>query len=892
MTQDSTPREINVEAHAGLIFANRESILEHWCALVRVDPSEPASQFIRSQLDASILALANWFLGTDPFGSTMGLQWSSIKPTKELTVGAIVSMSLLPEAVRQSISHEHVDHGLSLLPHVSGFVAEMTHRLLEDVNVGFDEDRWDQIARNVESRYETQRVERVRRLSVLIEIAHAVSAGQDLESLFAQVQRSVIQLSGSDHAEISLLDPASGLLRCYLVYADGRRQHELEQTLIHEGLPRVVHETGEPLVVSDYVKACQEHGIPHSPVLSPASQRAWMGAPMRQSEEIIGVISVSGALTSYEPEDVELLAAIARQTAVALDNRRLIEVQRRHVAQLSAINQLARETADLQDAETLMQIAADRIHQNFDFGLVTVFRTSPGGDNLIMEARAPIGSDQEDEGLSISITPGSIVGDVALKRSAALYPDIREVEIFQPTPITRNTRSEMAVPIIHSGNLLGILDVQSEHPGAFDRHDLTTLQTIADQISIGLENSRLFSGEAQRTRELRLMLDTTRAASSSLLLDEVLERLAEGLASAAGTSNCLIHLYDADERCFTPAVLFQPVNDETAGMFEDWYRQLPVDDWAELLQVLNDPFPQLICPFYPGRSQKQTCSSAIVIPLRTRQRTLGLAIVASTVTPESGYPLEQMRLLQGVADSAALAVENARLYARAHGLAIAEERGRLAQEIHDTLAQGLTAISLQLDLADSYLPEKPDQAARNVHRALDLTRQNLDEARRSVLDLRAADVHQMSLPDAVSQLLRRLGDEGDIRFEFVNDGLTSRLSARVEVGLYRILEEAVENARRHSCAGHVRVYISAEGETVALLVEDNGHGFDPAQLTRNDGALDGFGLLGIRERARLLGGSLTISSTPGEGTRLRVVVPHEARIQPSYSGSGNTSVEA
>jgi signal transduction histidine kinase/putative methionine-R-sulfoxide reductase with GAF domain len=890
-THDAT-REFDAERHAGLIFAHRESILEQWCDLIQVDNAEPASQFIRSQLDASILALANWFLGIDPFESTMGLQWSGIKPSSEMTIGAIVSMSVLPEAVRTSVPEVEISEHRKFLSCISEFVAEMTQRLLNGVNLEFDEDRWDRIARDLETRYETQRVQRIRRLELLIEIAHAVSTGHDLDALLDQVQQSVTQLSGSDYVEVSLLDQASGLLRCYLVYSKGERQPELEQTLISAGLARIVQESGAPLAVTDYASACAERGIPPSTALTLSRQRAWMGAPMRQGEQVVGVIAVSGELTSYEPEDIELLAAVARQTAVALENRRLIEAQRRHVAQLKAVNHLARETADLRDAPRLMQIAAEHIHDYFNYGLVTVFRTSPGGDSLIMQARSPVGVEEEHEARTISITPGSIVGDVALKRSAALYPDVHQVDIFWPTRSTQTTRSEMTVPIIHSGNLLGVLDVQSDHPNAFDGQDLTTLQTIADQLSVGLETSRLFAGEAQRTRELRLMLDTTRAASSSLLLDEVLERLAEGLAGAAGTSNCLIHLYDPDERCFTPAVLYQPHPDEASEMFADWYRSLPADEWSELAQVLSDPFPQILCPFPPTGKTGDIQPSAIVVPLRTRQRTLGLAIVASTITPEADYPLEQMRLLQGVADSAALAVENARLYARAHGLAIAEERGRLAQEIHDTLAQGLTAISLQLDLADSYLPDHPEQAARNVHRALDLTRQNLDEARRSVLDLRAADVHQMSLPDAVSQLLRRLGDDCTMNFTFENDGLVSRLSARVEVGLYRIIEEALENARRHSKARRVRVDIQADGKTVAVIIDDDGQGFDPAQLSRGDGGEQGFGLLGIRERARLLGGSLAISSTPGLGTSLRVVVPYEARIQPSYTGLQDERVQS
>ena len=879
MTNTGDSSDYDAERFAGLVFAHREAILDSWCELARVDDAEPASDFIRSQLDASILALANWLLGIDPADSTMGRQWAEITPSSEMTVGAVVSMSLLPCALKSATETLPEPERAVMTQKASEFVGMMTHRLLAWVNVEFDDDRWDQIARDVEEKYERQRLLRVRRLGVLIEIAHAVSTGQDLDSLFEQVQRSIIQLSGSDYAEISLLDYAAGKLRCHLVYANGARQSSLEQTLIEQGLANEVLKTGASLVVSDYASACAERGIPPSQALSPTTQRAWMGAPMRLGGDVVGIIAVSGRLTSYETEDVELLSAIARQTAVALANRRLIEAQRRHVAQLSTVNHLAREIAHLRDARDLMRIAAERIQESFEFGLVTVFQSSSDEGRLIMQARSPVPvEDEERDARIIRVSSGSVVGDVAIRRTAALHCDVRRIDSYFATESTASTRSEMAVPIIHSGKLLGVLDVQSDRTGAFDEHDLTTLQTIADQLAIGLENSRLFADEASRTRELRLMLETTRAASSSLLLDQVLERLAEGLASAAQTQDCLIHLFDPDEKTFVPSAYFQTSPSESSALFNNWNQILRLDDRPDLEALLSDPFPQLICELRAPNGEPSDPLPTFVVPLRSRQRTLGIAIVALSSRASSCYPLEQMRLLQGIADSAALAIENARLYTRAHGLAIAEERGRLAQEIHDTLAQGLTAISLQLDLADSYLPDNPQKASKNVTRALDLTRENLNQARRSVLDLRAADVHEMSLPDAITQLLRRLSDESSISCEFVNNGLTSRLSARVEVGLYRIIEEAIENARRHSNARQVHVDIEADGQTVAVLVEDDGEGFDPSAPPRGDGSEQGFGLLGIRERARLLGGSLRLSSTPGVGARLQVVVPYEARM--------------
>ncbi len=876
----------DAERAAGIIFSHRTPILDRWCELIEIEQAEPAATFIRNQLDATIHALADWILGTDPSDSTMGRQWAGITPSSEMTIGAVISMGIMPEAVRDIAEHSAPDDAKTLTDCARTFSGIMTQRLLAWLDLEHDEDRWNQIARDVEDRYEQQRIQRIQRLGVLIEISHAVSVSQDLETLFETVARSIFPLSGSDYVEISLLDPLANKLRCQIIFSNGERQRWVEQTLIDAGLANEVLATGESLFVPDYERGCKDRRIPPSSVLPPGPQRAWMGAPIRQGDDITGVIAVSGVLTTYEPEDVELLSAIARQTAVAMDNRRLIQAQQRHLTHLQAVNDLARETAQLRNPAELTQMVAAKIQESFDFGLVTVFRISPDDEFLVMDARSPVPVEDEKDVRQLPIGAGSIVGEVAQRRTSALHSDVRTISNFLRSASSGETRSEMAVPIVHAGTLLGVLDVQSEQPRAFDRHDLTTLQTIADQLAVGLENSRLFDEEAQRTRQLQLMLETSRAASSSLLLDEVLERLAQGLAIAAGTPACLISLYAPEDNCLGPTAFYQAEPGESNCLFADWNHRLSIDDRPDLRQLLLDRSPQLICPLSTSRNgsfrpQDGEQTILVLIPLRTRQRTLGLAILSIPTPASSCYPFAQMRLLQGVADSAALAVENARLYAQAHGLAIAEERGRLAQEIHDTLAQGLTAISLQLDLADSYLPGEPEKAVHNVQRALDLTRDNLNQARRSVLDLRAADVHHMSLPDAVARLIRRLEQDSSIRFAFSNDGLSSRLSARIEVGLLRMLEEALENARKHSQATDIAIDIQADGTTVTLIVNDNGIGFDPARFSPADHSHPGFGLFGIRERARMLGGSLEITSAPDTGTELRVVVPYEARIQPS-----------
>ncbi|MBX6341318.1 MAG: GAF domain-containing sensor histidine kinase, partial [Thermomicrobiaceae bacterium] len=671
------------------------------------------------------------------------------------------------------------------------------------------------------------------------------------------------------------------------VYSQGERRRDIEGRPVPAGLSQIVARTREPMAVPDYVPACRANGVEPTPPFAGQERLAWMGAPMVQGGQTIGIISVFCPLLPFDRDDVELLAAIASQTAVAIENSRLLEAHRQRASQLKAIYQLARRIVTLREPDALLGTAVDLIHDLFGYATVSVFLTDPTCGDQVLRAHSNPAAEPDLLTLRIPAGGRGIVADVAASGQPAVVGDVRQDPRYLETPQTADTRSEMAVPIVLDDRILGVLDVQSPDLAAFDDHDLTTLRTIADQIAVALENARLFAEERERRKALELMLATTRAAGSSLVLDEVLERVARGIAEAAGSATCALYLLDEDGRSFIPAAAVAAPNAplDAAHLATT---PLRLDEATLLGRLVAAPETVLCCrrsalgigdPALERLLGPACC--ALAVPLSVKGRTLGLALIPAEQSEEVFTP-ERVRLIQGVADSVALAIENARLYVRSQGLAIAEERGRLAQEIHDGLAQGLTAISLQLDLADAYLPANPERAAEKVRRALELTRQNLDEARRSVLDLRAAHLHQVALPEALRRLTQRFSDETGIQAELLTEGLSGRLAARLEIGLYRIAEEALTNVRLHAGATRVRIALTADQRQVQFRVQDDGAGFDPARAKREKGA--GFGLVAIRERARLLRGALDITSAPGEGTTLTVTVPFEASVA-SRAGS-------
>jgi two-component system NarL family sensor kinase len=255
------------------------------------------------------------------------------------------------------------------------------------------------------------------------------------------------------------------------------------------------------------------------------------------------------------------------------------------------------------------------------------------------------------------------------------------------------------------------------------------------------------------------------------------------------------------------------------------------------------------------------------IPLYAQEKQLGILNVASPDWREISE--DELRLLHTVGDLLSIAIERARLFQSSAEIGAINERNRLAREIHDTIAQGLAAIALKLETADVLLETgaEKEKIQRLVTEALLLTRDNLEEARRSVLDLRAAPLEGRTLAEALQELLKSLKTKAN--FEVI--GSSPPLPIRVAAGLYRIAQEAIHNADQHAEAQQVTVSLILMPEHVRLIVEDDGKGFDPATKQKKGH----FGLVGLKERVKLLHGKMDIVSCVGGGTVLEINIPLE-----------------
>ena len=235
----------------------------------------------------------------------------------------------------------------------------------------------------------------------------------------------------------------------------------------------------------------------------------------------------------------------------------------------------------------------------------------------------------------------------------------------------------------------------------------------------------------------------------------------------------------------------------------------------------------------------------------------------SGVDPRSSEGQAMERAFNAMLDR----LESARHEAAHTALAAQEaERLRVARELHDEIGQTLTAVTIQ---AEGAADGEPALAPDALRRVADAVRESLDEVRRIARELRPEALDDLGLVNALIALCTRVDAQKGPRVKRELQGALPPLSAEVELVLYRIAQESLTNALRHSDAGSATVSLEADADSVTLRVADDGQGM-PEQLPAGTA-----GIAGMRERALLVGGRLTIDSRPGQGTEVRLTIPAE-----------------
>ena len=386
-----------------------------------------------------------------------------------------------------------------------------------------------------------------------------------------------------------------------------------------------------------------------------------------------------------------------------------------------------------------------------------------------------------------------------------------------------------------------------------------------------------------RNRELSALNSIAAKVSESLNLQDVLENAFNKVLEVTHTTAGGIFLRDTQDNELKLIYSTGP-----AGIFRCQNSGLPAADCAchqvwrhKQTLMVNHPSQ---CPRLSDEAIQNDVGSFISVPLKSKNRILGVMNVACT--GDYDFTEDDMRLLDSIGYHIGLAIENAILYEEAkqkeelrgkllNSIIVAQEdeRKRISRELHDEYGQTLTGLIMGVESMEDMVPPEQTRLKEKLRTIKETIARAIEDVRRLTFDLRPSALDDLGLVTAIRTYAHTHLEGRGIKLEFESKGINMRLTTAVETSLFRIIQEAINNIIKHSGASLVRIQVTGHDGKITAVVEDNGQGFDVESVVRSRIGTESLGLLGIRERTMLLGGTFTIKSWPGARTYLKVEIP-------------------
>jgi signal transduction histidine kinase len=374
--------------------------------------------------------------------------------------------------------------------------------------------------------------------------------------------------------------------------------------------------------------------------------------------------------------------------------------------------------------------------------------------------------------------------------------------------------------------------------------------------------------EPRQASALQAMSDAVLAIAAELSVEAVLQRLVDAARELAGARYAAIGVPDG-EGSFDRFI--------TSGMSDELVAAMgPLPRTHGMLgAMLEGAEPHRTTdiradPRFRGwwPSAHPQMRSFLGVPIVSRGEIIGAFYLTDKVGADAFDEADQ-QVIEMLAAHAAVAIVNARLYERSRELSVVEERTRVARELHDSVTQNLFGVVLAAEAAATLLDRDTDGARAQIERVQDLARAGMEELRSLIFELRPPALADDGLAATLRKhvgVLRHVHHQ-DIALQVAG---SPRAGGVADGEVFRIAQEAVHNAVRHAHAQHIRVGLDARDGRLVLTVDDDGVGFDPGAAALRSRRL---GLTSMEERARGLGATLTIASSMGSGTRVRLEVP-------------------
>jgi signal transduction histidine kinase len=436
-------------------------------------------------------------------------------------------------------------------------------------------------------------------------------------------------------------------------------------------------------------------------------------------------------------------------------------------------------------------------------------------------------------------------------------------------------RSLIAVPLKSRDKVLGVMNLADSQHHLFTSQDVQLLTAIGSQIGVAIENAQLHQDVARQLRIEHRLNEVAEKLSSELELDRILPKVLQIAEELIGADGGVIALLDRESNLIGYPYLHNlprkladvtvPKGKGLAGEVMSTGHSVVIEDYPAYTGALPD-FVEV------------GVTSIVAVPIVSGDQPFG-ALSLVSLNKAKSFSDRDVTILAGIGHQAGIAIENARLYenmrfyVRQITRAQEDERKRIARELHDDTAQALIDLSRRLDNLAISREQLSETVIGRLEEFQELIDSILQGVRRFSRDLRPSVLDDLGLLPALEWLTANLMEEDGIETELKVYGDRRRLPPEAELALFRIVQEALSNVRRHSQASRVVTVVEFGEGRVRITVKDNGQGVELPGATSDLASTGKLGLIGMHERARLLDGTLTVRSEPGKGTTVTVDAP-------------------
>jgi len=510
-----------------------------------------------------------------------------------------------------------------------------------------------------------------------------------------------------------------------------------------------------------------------------------------------------------------------------------IEKNEQRLSSLTAISAIITQSMEFRDVLTL---TADKIVGVMEADAIMVFLLEEETDELVLELCKGVSTDFVTEVKRIKVGEG-FNGTVAARGEPLVIEDVTASPLSRQAVILEGLKSQLIVPLKSKGKVIGTLCIAKRRPANFDRDDMELLSSIGNHIGANLENARLYR-------------DMKRALSQLQQSEERYRDLFENASDA-------IWVHDFDNR----TVAVNKACEKVTGYSSEELMGMSV------CQLMSPSGKLCVLEIEGGLVRDDPVDPRCEVELVKKGGARAIVEVTSSLIAPEGHPMGFQHAARDVTEEREMQ-ESLRYYLQQVTRAQEEERKRIARELHDETLQNLIVISRQLEKITSSdaLWEESHEVVRGLKKQIEKA---VHEMRRFSHDLRPSVLDDLGLLPALELLADDLETNG-INTVFKVSGVAKRLRPEVETMLFRIAQEAVRNIWRHAQASEAELSVEFNHGTLRMSITDNGKGFRLPHRPGDLATLGKLGVVGMQERAKFLGGTLTLKSEPKGGTQVLV----------------------